>query len=299
MRKIRRLFRNDRDQLRTGWRLLIGAAAGFGTLYGLRLLLGFAFGRLFDAWGLTSDNLAYVPMFARQIVYWHTDFTYILAYAACILVSALVAKNWSKPAANDARLAGIGALAGFGSGALLSTAALLVDSMRLERPLGEISLSPALISGLIVVLLGCICGEMLSKRLIFDPVRQRYGRWVAYAATAIVAIFADLTPMGALNGILMALIGCVFYERGGMLASAALRAGWMIWTNLVFAWPGSGSASMYRMYTVSEIWLTGGNAGAEAGFGCTLLWMIIAVILLRKDVKRLMNRMNKRRILNG
>lgn len=299
MNRIRRIFVNEQGQLRIGWRLTVGAAAGFGTLFGVELFLGFVFGRLFEAWALTNDNLIYAPFFAQQIVFWHADFTYMIACAASILVGILLAKRWTQPAANDAGMISFGALAGIGCGALLTAVSLAFDSMRLEWPLGEASFSPSLISGIVVLLLGCLCDEVLGKRLIFDPLRQRFGRLAGYVAMGIWVVFANPTPLGMLNSVLLGLLGCVIYERGGIFASAALQAGWMIWTNLVFAWPNSGSACLYRMYTVSDAWLTGGNAGAEGGLGCTIVWTILAVVLIRKELKRGINGILKGRKTDG
>lgn len=299
MNGLRRIFKNGQGELRFGWRMAIGIAAGAGTLFGVRLLLGYAFGVLFKVWGLTADNLIYAPYFARQITVWHADFTYIAAYTSSILIGVWLAKRWTQPAPNDSRMIVFAAIAGAACGGALTFIALVFDSMRLEWPLGEPSFSPKLISGIVVLILGCLCNEVLGKRLVFDPLRERFGRLAAYLAAVACSVFADPTLQEMPNSILLGLIGCLVYERGGLLASAALQAGWMIWTNLVFAWPDAGSACIYRMYEVSESWLTGGNAGAEAGIGCTVFWIIIAAILLRKELRGMMERMNRRRDTHG
>ncbi len=283
MNGLKRIFRNERGGLRAGWKPVIGVAAGFGTLFAVRFLLGFAFGKLFEAWGVTNNNLVYAPVYAQCIVRWHTDFTHLAAYIAAMLIGLKLAGRWTKPVENRPGMIAFGALAGTVCAALLTAASLALDSMRLEWPIGEPSISLGLMTGMIVLIAGCLCNEVLGKRLVFDPLRQRFGRWPAYLAVAIISAFADTTPLGMLNSALIGFVGCLMYERGGLPASAAMQASWMFWTNHLFAWPDSGFANVYRMYEVSEGWLTGGSAGAEAGIGCTILWMIIAACLLLKE----------------
>lgn len=299
MKKLKGIFLNERGELRTGWQIALGLAAGFGTLFGVELLLGFLFGRLFEVWGLTNENLAYAPLYAQRIVFWHTDFTYALAYGLSILVSVLLARRRTQPVANNGRMVGIGALSGAVCGAVLTAVALVFDSMRLEWPLGEAQFSLKWISGIAVLLLACVSSEVMGKRLIFDPMRQRFGRIAGFAAAGIFAALSGLTLPGMLNGMLFGLIGCVLYERGGIYASAALRTGWMVWTHTVFAWPESGSVSLYRLYTVSDAWMTGGNAGADAGLGCTVILIILASILLRQKIALVILTMKRRRDTNG
>lgn len=283
MNGLRRIFRNEQGGLRTGWKLIVGLAAGYGTLFAVRFLLGFAFGKLFEAWGITNGNLAYAPVYAQHIVIWHTDFTHLTAYIAGILVGLKLAGRWTKPAENHPGMIAFGAFAGIACGALTTAASLALDSMRLEWPLGEPMFSTGLISGIVVLAAGCLCNEVIGKRLVFDPLRQRFGRWPAYLAVTVISAFAGTAPLGMLNSALIGFVGCLVYERGGLTASTAMQAAWMFWTNHLFAWPDSGYANVYRMFEVSEGWLTGGGAGAEAGIGCTILWMIIAACLLLKE----------------
>lgn len=289
------------QKLGTGWKLVLGVAAYMAVFYGAVLGQGAVFGALFAAWGLTDANLAYAPAWARWIVYGHTDFTYGLAYALSMAAALKLGKRWSEPVKSDPGKAGFGALGGLALGALLTAVAFIFDSMRLERPLTEPHFGAAQLSALAVLVLGGLSGEALTKRIVFDPIRRRLGRPAGYAAACMMSVLLCgrwINPLGLLNALLLGLVGCALYERGGLWASAALQVGWGAWTTLLFAWPNSGAVSVYRMYTVSEAWLTGGNTGADYGFGVTIGWIIMAAVLLRKDAKRRFAVKKKERITN-
>lgn len=272
--------------MRLGWRLTAGILAYALAFYGVLWGLAAVFGKLFVVWNLTNANLAYAPVWAQQIVLLHTDFTYALVYIASFFAASVMARRWSRARKGETKMISLGLLIGLGLGALLTAVAFAFDSMRLESPLSEPSLSGYHLSALIVLLLGSLSGEALTKRLAFDPVRERLGRFWGYIAAAILSVLLSgswTSPLGLLNALLMSIVGCALYERGGILASAALGVGWSAWTTWLFAWPNAGSASIYRMYTVSEAWLTGGNAGANCGLGAAIGWIIIAAVLLRGE----------------
>lgn len=298
-RKTKRIFVDDRGLLRIGWRLALGIGVYAAVLYGVIGILSLIFGKLFEAWGVTNANLVYAPRWAQWIVAAHADAIYLAAYAAALLGGMVLAKRWTAPRKNAAKVTARGALVGMVPGMALTAVVFLLDSMRLESALTEPAMGFAQGSALAVLLLGSLSGEMLTKRLVFDPVQHRFGRWSGYAAAVLTAVMLSVSrvyPVGLITAALMGIAGCAMYERGGLMASAAMAAGWSAWTGWLFAWPKNGSACVYRMYTVSDVWLTGGNAGAEAGFGAVVLWMIIAAILLRKEWKGCMN---KRRSTNG
>ena len=300
MKRFFKVFFGDEGELKFGWRLAFGVACYMLAFYGVIWGLGAGFGALFAAWGLTNANLAYAPVWARQIVFWHTDFTYMLAYALSLLAAVTFAKVPAK--ALDGKIIRTGALAGAGLGAVLTLVAFALDSMRLEWPLGEPSFSPYHISALAVLLLGSFSGEALSKRLVFGPVRMRFGRFAGFAAVAALSVAlsgAWTKPTALVSAALMGITGCALYERGGLFASAAMAAGWTAWTTWLFAWPNGNAVSVYRMYMVSDPWLTGGNAGANAGLGAVIGWMIIAAFLLRGELRGGIARIKKERITNG
>lgn len=302
MKKLQRVFLDEERNLRVGWKLTVGISAYAVVFYGAILILSSVFGALFKGWGLTNDNLIYAPRWARMIVQLHADFTYALAYGLSMATAMMLAKRWSQPVRGDSRAAVFGSLAGLGLGALVSMFALLLDSMRLEWPLSEPVFSSTQLLSLAVMALGVLSGEALTKRIVFDTVRCRFGRLWSYAAAAAFAVLLSgrwTSPIGLFNALLLSAVGCALYERGGLLVSAALQFGWAVWTSMIFAWPDSGAAAIFKMYTVSDAWLTGGNAGANFGVGCTIGWTIIAAVLLWKDLKREFAVEKKERNTNG
>ena len=288
MKRVQGILVDKAGKMCLGWRLMIGILAYVLAFYGVLWGCSAIFGALFEAWNLTNENLIYAPGWARQIVLWHTDATYALAYCASASAALLLAKRWNKERKSSGKEIGRATLMGVGLGALLTAIALGFDSMRLEASLGELSIFSSTFSALAVLMLGSLCGETLTKLLVFDAVRERLGRVWGYAAVAILSVLLAgmwTNPVGLINALLLGIVGCAVYERGGLFASAALSAGWSAWTTWLFAWPGTG-ASVYRMYTVSDAWLTGGNAGANAGLGATVGWIIIATLLFREDFAR-------------
>ena len=96
----------------------------------------------------------------------------------------------------------------------------------------------------------------------------------------------------------MAMVGCALYERGGLLASAALQTIWAAGATLLFGFPGmsASAAAVCPLYHVSDAWLTGGNAGPMGGAWFTLLLSAALLILLRQPlvsaVRKLQSRSN-------
>lgn len=303
MDKIKRIFADQQGSLRVGWRLALGISAYAAAFYGAMGLLSLAFGKLFETWGVTNENLIYAPRWAQWIVATHADASYITAYAVALLTGMALARRWTPAQRSIAKEAVKGALIGVMPGLVLTFAALMLDSMRLESPLTEPAVSYSQASALAVLIMGSLSSEALTKRLIFDPVKHRFGRWVGILAVMLTSVLLSGrwgSAMGLITAAMMGIAGCAVYERGGLIASASLMAGWSAWTSWLFAWPNTGSACVYRMYTVSEVWLTGGNAGVSCGFGSVLLWTIIAAILLRREIKySIVCMKNMRRDIHG
>lgn len=295
--KLRGVFRNSKGALRTGWRIALGIAAYAAAFYAVLWGLGALFGALFSAWGLTTSNVAYAPAWARWIVSVHTGFAYGAAYLASLAAGLWMAKRWTKGVPLGKREALIGLLTGLGLGALTTAISLIPDCMRLEWPLNEPVLGWSLLGTILLILLGKISGAALVQRLLFDPIRLRFGKVWGVAAACLASLILSgrwTNAAGAVNALLMGWIGCEIYLRGGLWASAAFETGWTAVTAVLFASPAASSASLYRLYHVSEGWLTGGNAGAECGLACTLGCLAILTFLYRKSIRKI-----RMRIKNG
>ena len=180
----------------------------------------------------------------------------------------------------------------------LGVLALATDCMRAESPWSAPYLSPSQLSALLVLALGRLLGEMLTKRLCFDALRARSHRW-AWVASVVLATLLNLrglSALGALNALLMAMVGCALYERGGLLASAALQTIWAAGATLLLGFPGmsASAAAVWPLYHVSDAWLTGGNAGPMGGAWFTLLLSAALLILLRQPLVSAMRKLQSR-----
>jgi len=160
-------------------------------------------------------------------------------------------------------------------GALLVAAlCLLPDSVRPDWPLTAPRFTSALPALCLVSLASAVAEEAFTKRVLFDGVRSRWGfGWATAIACAAFLLsnggaFAD--PVGALNVALLGLVGCLVHARWGWGAAIGLRWGWSA-VNMFLLGFGSGGASLYRLYGVSEVLLTGGDAGPVYGLWTTLL----------------------------
>ena len=190
----------------------------------------------------------------------------------------------------------MGLLLSGGLGAL----ALATDCMRVESPWSAPHFALSQLSALLVLALGRLLGEMLTKRLCFDALRAHSRRraWMARVVLATLLNLRSLSGLGALNALLMAMVGCALYERGGLLASAALQTIWAAGATLLLGFPGmsASAAAVWPLYHVSDAWLTGGNAGPMGGAWFTLLLSAALLILLRQPlvsaVRKLRSRSN-------
>lgn len=301
MKKFQKIWVSESGELRFGWKMAAGIAAYLLAFYGVIWLANIGFGALFKAWNLTNENLRYAPKWAQKVVLEHTDLTYILAYCASADAVCLLTRGYRDPGEKRLKETGRAILMGLGLGAVLTMIAFALDSMRLERPLSEPMVQVHMFRTLAVLLVGIFSREVLTKRLVFCHVNARFGRVWSYAAVGFLSVLLSgmwTNPVGLVNALLMGIVGCAVYERGGLLASEALAVGWSAWTTWLFAWPGAGTG-VYQMYTVSDAWLTGGNAGANCGILATVGWITIAALLLRKDFAAGFAGRKKRRNTNG
>lgn len=304
MGKLKKLFCGEHG-LRLIWRLLIGAAVYAAAMAVVIGGLGWAFGKLFDAWGLTTSNLAYAPGWARFIVAWHTDFVYALAYLASILVGLAAAKRLGGRVCRRRQIRPwLPGVVGLGMAAGLTLVALLADSMRMELPLGEPVLHVTQLRALAVLVLGKLSAEVLTKRIAFDTICARRKRWPAYVLAAVISLMLTgiwRRPLGVVNALLMGVLGCVLCERGGLVASAAMQIAWSVWCALVFGFPGMTASAepVYALYHVSDAWLTGGNAGPMCGAWMTVFCSAWLIWLCRSEINNFATKAIKRRNSHG
>lgn len=286
MRKgIHAVFVDAEGCLRASWKLMLGIAVYLAAFYGVLYGLAACFGKLFNALGLTNDNLFRAPLWAQRMVAWHTDFSYAMAYGASAAAGLLMTRRRRNSEAVKGAL-WQGLALGAGLAAMITIAALACDSMRMEWPLDEPLLRVSQLTAAMVLILGKLSAEVLTKRLLFDRVRRRAPAYAAVCVVTLLLMRAWTDLAGATVAVLLGIVGCALYERGGILASVSFQIGLSLWFGLIFGWPGMTLTAepVYALYSVSDDWLTGGNAGVLHGWGIAVLLAVIAAAQLRGEL---------------
>lgn len=283
-RQRRHIFTGADGGPRTGWLLAISLLCYAAVALGARLVLGRAFTGLFTAWGIDAANVHHAPRWAQLVYAWHgtviTAVVSLLTLALCRCLRRL----W-RLEGERARFDGRALLASAGAGiavVLLSAAlSLIPDSSRLAWPLSAPHLTWSLPVLCAISLLAALAGETFGKAVLYDGIRARWGgMW----ATAIAGVFFLLTGgtmwtgVGIVNGLLLGVLTCLAYRRRGLWAATGLRWGWSMANTFLLGF-GGGDASVYRLYGVSEVLMTGGDAGPVNGLWTALLLAGIVALL--------------------
>ena len=291
--KIRRVFRSESGALRSGWCVALNATAYFAAFYGVLSGRAAIFGVLFDAWGLTNDNLAAAPLWVQRIVYAHTDFCYAAACLASTGIGLWIMhgktdENVLKTKYGRWKNVLIGAGIGLAIGGGITLLAFVLDSVRMEWPISEPHFSLNALVALGVIAIGRISHEALCRRLIYAPLKAS-GRALAIAVSSATTaiLIGEWSVCGVLSGLLLGAVCCALYDRGGLLAGAAMQTAWTAWCTLLFGFPGmnANAVPVYRLYYVSDAWLTGGNGSALGGAWCALLLAIACAALYRRETQ--------------
>ena len=289
--RVRAVFLKDHG-LRSCWTMARNAAVYLAVFYGAIFGLAALFGALFNAWGLTTDNLQRAPLWAQQVVVWHTDFSYALAYALSGLGGVLLTRRHVRSGRGSLWMGvGLGVLIA----SVLTAIALGFDCMRMERPLSEPYLSAAQIASAAVLILGKLSGEILTKRILFDGTKRRIVGYALVCAATFLLMGAWSGVTVAVNAVLVAIVGCALYERGGLAASTWFQCAMYLWFGLIFGWPGMtvSVGPVYALYHISDAWLTGGVSGALNGWCMAVVLAVSAAVLLRREIRNVLRRKRK------
>ena len=289
--RIRAAFLNDHG-LRSGWKMARNTAVYLAVFYGAIFGLAALFGALFSTWGLTTDNLQRAPLWARQVVIWHTDFSYALAYVLSGLAGVLLTRRRVRGGQGSLWMGvGLGVLIA----SLLTAIAVGFDCMRMERPLSEPVLSASQLASAAVLILGKLSGEILTKRILFEGAKRRIVGYTLVCVATFLLIGAWTGVAAAVNAVLAAIVGCALYEHGGLAASSGFQCALYLWLGLIFGWPGLtvSVSPVYALYHVSDAWLTGGASGVLNGWGLAIMLTALAVVLLRREIQNVLRRMLK------
>lgn len=274
--------------LRTVWLLAISLLGYAVVALAVRRGLNAAFAALFRAWGVDAGNAARAPWWAAAIFRWHGSAVTVVVCGALLALSAGFRRLWMPRTARasfEGRALARSALAGLCVAMTVAALCLIPDSMRLEWPLTAPRVTGALPALCAVSLLAALAEEAFLKRVLFDGLRARWG--LLWAAGIVCALFfvSNGGYAGnvacAINVLLLGGVCCALYARWGLWAAAGFRWGWSVGTVFVTGF-GGGEAAVYRLYGVSETWLTGGDAGPVYGLWTTLLLAGLLACTLRR-----------------
>ena len=237
------------------------------------LALGAAFSALFTLWNVNANTAARAPGWARLLYQWHGS---IITLISAGLLAALCAKVFhisiTLPCKRNLLDGGLG----FGLAIALIALFTLTDSLRPERGTHP---SLGLLPLMLLTLLSALAEELFTKAVIYDAVRDRRGALWATVAAALVffLIGGGLggTVISGVNVMLMGVLCCVLYRRGGLWSPTLFRWGWGFATVFLLG-QGGGSHSVWRFYGVSEKLLTGG----DAGFAYGLMWTLVLIVMI-------------------
>lgn len=269
------LFLNREGQMRRGLKLAFAIAAVFLAAWAVPMGATVLFGRLFEVWGVTSENVARAPGWAQLL---YGGFAYVSGFlqgAAIWLAARLMGRALgARVEMGKGLCAGIaaGAVAAFGLLALLR----LLDVMRfghaLTRPAFS-ALTPMLMAFLVAQALGAVMatgmiGEILSG----------WHKSAAYAGCALLyaLLFGRWTPIGLLSGALFGgLVWLTRENKGGVAPATGFLSVFSLLTVAVFGMPPWSQGALYETYHVSKPWLTGGEAGHWGGLLLPAVFLLL------------------------
>ena len=268
---------DGKSGIQTGWLVAVSlfgyALIALATRFGLVR----AFAALFEAWGIDGTSVQRAPVWAQALYRWHGSLGTVAFAALSLALSRRLRGMWRlEGPLIPAPTAGLwgASLSGVLMAVIIAALCLLPDSMRLEWPLTAPRFTAALPVLCAVSLLSTLGEEAFLKRVLFDGLRENWnGIW---AAAVVCAVFW-LTGGGLAGGVvayvnvlLLGLACCLLYTRYGFWTSVGFRWGWGI-ANVFLLGFGGGNAAIYRMYGVSEVLLTGADAGPMHGLWATVM----------------------------
>lgn len=267
--------------------LKICGALGAWALATVALPAGLSalFRQLFAAWGLDAETAGRAPLWAALLYSFHGTLITLLTSGLLMLICrrALKARPEGLQGIRPVKLW----LAGMGLALLSAGIFLLTDSLRSLWPLS----SPRLTMGLPVVwmasLVSILAEEWLIRGVLDRTLREGWGRvWALVGVTLAFVVMNGLTSsvQALINMALMGLLLGLIYERHGLGGTVAFRWGFGTSTAFLLG-QGGGSSAVYRLYGVSENWLTGGDRGLMYGAWMTAGLLIGILRLLVTRVK--------------
>lgn len=262
---------------------MVRVAGYFALTVAVRLGLGALIPALFKAWNLTPETVARAPGWARTLYTWQGSVVTFIVDCAAVMFACLACRaRLSRP---DLKRGLFWWIAGTGIALLSAALFLLTDSLRLYWPLSAPRLSAALLPLWGLTLLTALAEELFTKGVLYDAVARGRGAIWGVAASALAFFLMNGGYSGTwISGINVALMGvlcALLYRLYGLWAPVAFRWGWAFATVFLLG-QGGGALAVYRLYGVSENWLTGGDAGLIYGLWVTIVMIVLTGINMRR-----------------
>lgn len=266
---------------RPAFRVALSALVCAAITLACRLGLGAAFRALLVAWNVNAETAARAPAWARTVYLWQGSLVSALSAVAVIAVMALLFRIvLPKPGwGTSARWW----LIGTAMAALSAALFLLTDSLRLSWPLASPRLTPGLLLLWLLTLLTALSEELFTKGALYAFAGPKWGTLWATVAFFIINGGLSGNVISGVNVALMGIACCRIYARRGLWAAVAFRWGWSFAAVFLLG-QGGGARAVWRLYGVSEVWLTGGDGGFAYGLWLTL--MLVALIAALTAPKR-------------
>lgn len=276
---LRRVACTGDGCVRSVWKLILAYALYAVWAHLAARLFSRGFGALFDAWGLTSANLAAAPGWAQMLVRHYGSIVSVLSSAGTVLLAIVLLRWFARISPCErpdwkafARGGALGALVVCAGAGLF----LWTDSMRLRA--GS-ALSWELLPLAAVFFTAALAEGAFARMLTIRTVGRQTRPIRAYAASVVMFFLIAggyaLGVLGAINMLLMGAATVAMYVRMGPGTAVGFRFAWSFFSNCVFGFPGGNVAAnpVLSLYGVSEDALTGGSRGLICG-----LWMTLALL---------------------
>ena len=270
------IFVNHEKQLRLLWVWLIGLAAYYLWNWHLTALIS---GGIEALYALSVSVLIQgIPTVRIEMISAVGTIVIFLVLSKKLLGKREEERfNWGRMF----KWAGIGFIAAV-AGILLC---LILDSLRLETSFAQPAFGITQLIALPLCFLVKLAGEIFVMDYLFESAQERLNKYIAFFMVLAVELLLEgmeeeLTVFMLINSSLQVLLCCLMHNRVGLPATVGLLFGWSYVLTAIFS---TSNGVIWQYYTVSENWLTGGEAGLFGGAWATLVLVLLIASMLLRD----------------
>lgn len=275
--------------LRALWRAALILAAFYLLPLGIALALGALMNAFFGVWGVTQDNILRAPVWIRLISGHWAEWVTIAQNLALLPLAFSLSRLWGARRLAKGGLALKGFLLGVASALALAGTLLLIDGLRMGRPMTR----PQFTWELLIPLAMYFCAALGTEVLLRGALTQALAPWPLWARSFLGAAAFALLTAPAWNGLALVnlfLLGLLLQftaeKTGGYLAGALARFGLYTVLYVVLGCAGSASVALYECYPAGHDLLSGAAQGPLGGLLATLAMAValawIGVLYIRE-----------------